>query len=120
MTLTEGILQEDNGLGFEVIDCQQTETSSGNGDALLDVMAPGDEVRLNLAAMQNSVVAVQQSVKLEKLFLGFVSSLIELSTEHCGGACPCGTKFPAGPTNRILSDDKVDFLINVHALSNHV
>lgn len=49
MTVTEGILQENNGLGLEVVDCQQVATSTGDGggDISLDLMAPSDEVRRN-------------------------------------------------------------------------
>lgn len=50
MTLTEGVLQENSGHGFEVVDCQHVNsTGSDSEDPSLDLMAPGNEVRRNLA-----------------------------------------------------------------------
>ena len=62
VTLTEGVLQENTGLGLEVVDCQQVVTSAGDdgGDTSLGLMAPGDEVRRNFGAMPGLRTTVWQ------------------------------------------------------------
>ena len=47
VTLASGILQQESGLGLEIVDCRDAVTAAGDRseDASLDALAPGNEVR---------------------------------------------------------------------------
>ncbi len=47
VTLTGGIVEEETGLGLEIVDCQDIMSAAGNSSVAtsLELLAPGDEVR---------------------------------------------------------------------------
>lgn len=78
VTLTEGVLQENTGLGLEVVDFQQVVASTGDdgGGNSLDLVAPGDKVRRNFDIMPKlSQNGPALSMNFPEFFLESDSSL---------------------------------------------